>query len=235
MMRIRWIEAPAALIGGVLLMVSAVAEVAALDGKALIEERCAACHDLTGPAPATFEGLLKRKAPDLFYAGSKFKRSWLVGWLRNPTPIRPSGVMFLNHIVVEGGKDRIAADTLKTCQANLDREEAEAAADHLMTLVDASMKTGVIDPAKKFSTPKGRRLFTKQLPCIACHTAKFGKRTMGGISGPDLTKAGKRLNPDWVYARIADPQYWDPMTWMPKIEMSHRKRELLTLLIGSME
>lgn len=224
-----------ALIVGLAFLVSVSGVASALDGKAIVADRCGSCHDLRGPAPATFGELRKRKAPDLFYAGSKFKRSWLVGWLRNPTPIRPSGVMFLDHIVVEEGKDKIAADTLKTCQANLGREEAEAAADHLMTLVDGSMKTGVIDPVKKFSKSKGRRLFTKQLPCIACHIAKFGKRTMGGISGPDLTEAGKRLNPDWVYARIADPLYWDPMTWMPKIEMSHKKRELLTLLIGSME
>ena len=58
---------------------------------------------------------------------------------------------------------------------------------------------------------------------------------MGGISGPSLTEAGERLNPDWIYARIDDPRYWDPKTWMPKIEMSHAKRELLTLFLSSMK
>ncbi len=208
---------------------------AALDGRALVSERCASCHDLTGPAARTYRGVVARKAPDLFYAGSKFNRAWLVAWLQSPTAIRRSGVMFLNHIAVEDGKDWIAERTVKPCSARLSRTEAEAAAGYLMTLQDPAMKTGVVDPAKKLRKHKAYRLFTKQLPCIGCHRIKFGKREMGGVSGPDLTGAGDRLNPDWIYARIENPQYWDPKTWMPRIAMSHRKREMLTLFVSSMK
>ena len=209
--------------------------VAALDGRALVSERCASCHDLTGPAPRTYQGVVDRQAPDLFYAGSKFNRAWLVDWLQRPTPIRSAGVMFLNHIAVEDGKDWIAERTVKPCPARLSRTEAEAAAGYLMTLEDPAMKTGVIDATKKLRKHKAYRLFTKQLPCIGCHRIKFGKRRMGGVSGPDLTGAGDRLNPDWIYARIENPQYWDPKTWMPRIAMSHRKREMLTQFIASMK
>ncbi len=62
------------------------------DGAALVAERCASCHDLTGPAPRTYRGVVAREAPDLFYAGSKFNRPWLVAWLQSPTAIRRSGV-----------------------------------------------------------------------------------------------------------------------------------------------
>ena len=207
----------------------------AVDGETLVARQCASCHDLTGPAPDTFAAVLDRKAPDLFYAGSKFNRSWLGEWLRNPTIIRPAGVMFLAHIVTEDRKDRIREDTVQPCAAKLDPDEAAAVADYLMTLEDPTMKTGVIDPANKPSKAKGFRMFAKQMPCVGCHTIKSGKRRMGGISGPDLTNAGERLNPDWVYARIENPQYWDPKTWMPRIEMSHRKREQLTLFVTSMK
>ena len=221
--------------GGVLALAAGPEPAMALDGKAIVAQRCASCHDAAGPAPRTFEGVLGRKAPDLFYAGSKFNRPWLVGWLQSPTVIRRAGTMFLEHIVTEDGKDAIREDTVEPCPAGLSPQEAEAVADYLMTLEDAAMKTGVVDPGKKFSRPRAFRLFSKQLPCIGCHTAKFGKKTMGGVSGPSLTTAGQRLNPDWVYARIDNPQYWDAKTWMPRIEMSHRKRELLTLFIGSMK
>jgi cbb3-type cytochrome oxidase cytochrome c subunit len=207
----------------------------ALDGKTLVTERCASCHDTTGPAPQTYQDVLDRKAPDLFYAGSKFNRAWLVEWLQNPTIIRRAGVMFLNHIADEGGKDMIVEKTVKPCPANLNPTQAETVADYLMTLEDSAMKSGVVEIGKKLRKLKAYRLFTKQLPCIGCHRIKLGKREKGGISGPDLTKAGERLNPDWVYARIGNPQYWDPKTWMPKIEMSHRKREMLTLFISSMK
>ncbi len=100
----------------------------ALDGKAIVAQRCASCHDAAGPAPSTFEGVLSRKAPDLFYAGSKFNRPWLVGWLQSPTVIRRAGTMFLEHIVTEAGKDAIREDTVEPCPAGLSPQEAEAVA-----------------------------------------------------------------------------------------------------------
>ena len=205
----------------------------ALDGKSLVTRRCASCHDIAGPPPTTFAGVLARKAPDLFYAGSKFNRSWLVDWLQGPTVIRRSGVMFLNHITTVNGKDRIEEGAVAPCPAKLTREQAVAAAGYLMSLTDTDMATNLIDPSKTFKRAKAFRLFIKRLPCVGCHMIGFGKRIVGGISGPDLTGAGERLNPDWVYARIENPQHWDPKTWMPRIEMSHRKRELLTLFITS--
>jgi mono/diheme cytochrome c family protein len=207
----------------------------AQDGKALAAERCASCHNLTGPAPATFEDVLNRKAPDLFYAGSKFNRPWLVKWLQNPTVIRPAGVMFLNHVVSEDRRDRIKDGSIKPCSADLSVEEAKAVSDYLMTLTDPAMKAGVVDSEQKLSELKAYRLFTKRLPCIGCHRIKFRKKEKGGISGPDLRSAGERLNPDWIYARIENPQYWDPKTWMPRIEMSHKKREMLTRFLSSMK
>jgi mono/diheme cytochrome c family protein len=220
---------------GALVLLALADPAVALDGQAIVAERCTSCHDVAGPAPSTFEGLRARKAPDLFYAGSKFNRPWLVGWLESPTIIRRAGTMFLDHIAIENGKDTIREDSVKPCPANLSPEEAVAVADHLMTLTDPAMKTGVVDSGTKFSNPKAYRMFSKQLPCIGCHTVKRGKRTLGGASGPSLANAGERLNPDWVYARIDNPQYWDPKTWMPRIEMSHKKRELLTLFIDSMK
>ena len=207
----------------------------ALDGAALAAENCAACHDFTGPAPTTFEGVLEREAPDLFYAGAKFNRPWLVEWLQDPTIIRRAGVMFLNNIVIEDRKDRIRPASVAPCPAKLGADEAEAVADYLMTLKDPAMALGVVDPEQTVKARKAFRMFTKQLPCIGCHRIKFRKKELGGLSGPDLTNAGARLNPDWIYARIDNPQYWDPKTWMPRIEMSHRKREMLTLFLASMK
>ena len=221
------------IIACVILAALASGEATALDGKDIASANCALCHNLEGPAPSTFKGVLNRKAPDLFYAGSKFKRSWLLEWIQHPTPIRPSGVMFLNNIANENGEDRIRANQISTCASRLTVGEAEAVADSLMTLQDPTMLTGAVDPTKKMRKSKAVRLFRKSYGCVGCHQIKVGKRTSGGITGPDLRDAGNRLNPDWVYARIDNPQYWDPMTWMPRIIMSHKKRELLALFIGS--
>ncbi|MFQ5784223.1 MAG: cytochrome C [Alphaproteobacteria bacterium] len=219
---------------GLLVCVHA-AGAAAIDGAALVGKSCVSCHNLSGPSPNTFDALLKRRAPDLFYAGSKFNRTWLVGWLQKPTLIRPAGVIYLKNIVTKDKKDNIRKESVAPCPTKLSQPEAEAVADYLMTLKDPNLKAGVVDPKKKLRKHKALRLFRKKLPCIGCHAITFGKRTMGGVTGPDLRDAGNRLNPDWVYAQIENPQYWDPMTWMPRIEMSHRKREMLTLFIISMK
>jgi mono/diheme cytochrome c family protein len=205
----------------------------AADGKAIVAERCVACHNVTGPAPTTLEGVQNRKAPDLFYAGSKFNRDWLARWIQNPTRIRPSGTMFLNHIVTADGRDWIDNETIRLCAAKLDAAGAATVAEYLATLKDPAMRVGTVDRGKRYSTAVALRLFTKQYPCIGCHTVRSRDKVTGGVSGPSLAEAGERLNPDWVYARIENPQHWDPMTWMPKIELSHEKREMLTLFVIS--
>jgi hypothetical protein len=232
-MRLRLVLFAAA--SGVLAVLTLSGRAVALDGKAIVENACASCHNMTGPAPGTFAELLDRKAPDLFYAGSKFNRPWLARWLQKPSLIRRSGALFLNHIVTDDGKDRVNEETVLPCATKLGVEEARAVTDYLMTLTDPAMKTGVVDPVRKLRKHKAYRLFSKRMPCIGCHRIKFGKRELGGISGPELTNAGERLNPDWIYARIEDPQYWDAKTWMPKLDMSHDKRELLTLFLASMK
>ena len=208
---------------------------AALDGKAIVKSQCVSCHDIVGPAPKTFEAVMKRRAPDLFYAGSKFNRPWLVKWMQNPTTIRQAGMMFLNNLVTEGGKDKIKGGSVKPCPAKLKPGEAEAVADYLMTLKDAKMKTGVIDASKAFSQSGATRMLPNQYPCIGCHSIPAKVKKGGGVSGPSLIAAGERLNPDWIYARIENPQYWDPKTWMPRIPLSDTKREMLTLFIASMK
>ncbi len=218
---------------GLFLVIALTGEAVAIDGKAIVATACASCHNATGPAPTTFQGVLQRKAPDLFYAGSKFNRAWLVRWIQSPTPIRPSGAMFLNHVAAVDGKDQIKKEAIAPCAAKLNSEDAEAVADHLMSLKDPKMRTGVVNRDKKFSSSIALRLFTKQYPCNGCHTVKVRDKESGGVSAPSLTDAGERLNPDWVYARIENPQYWDPKTWMPKFDLSHDKRETLTLFVVS--
>ena len=67
---------------------------AADEAAALLIQRCAGCHNLTGPAPHTLKELWARKAPDLFYAGNKFRAEWLRAWLQKPSRIRVAGESF---------------------------------------------------------------------------------------------------------------------------------------------
>ena len=202
----------------------------AADGKAIVDsKKCGSCHKMQGPPDKTIAEVLKRKAPDLFYAGSKFKEEWLVGFLQKPTMIRPAGTVYVNNIKMGEKKDEIG--DVKPCASALSKDEAEAVTKYLMTLKEPTMKTGVIVD-DKFSKAKAKVLFGQKEGCSGCHRDKADS---GGVSCPTLYNAGERLNPDWIFDFIKNPQKYDPKIWMPRRELSDEDFMLLSKLIASMK
>src|SRR4030066_1326284 len=54
------------------------------------------CHVTQGPATEkTFADQLKKKGPELWYAGNKLKKEWMEKWLQDPAVIRPLGDNFI--------------------------------------------------------------------------------------------------------------------------------------------
>ena len=186
-------------------------------GMALLESRCASCHNISGPAPATIHALWARKAPDLFYAGNKFRRTWLVSWLQHPVRIRPAGEFYADHVKPGPERDMVDESTLAPHMA-LGAADAKLAADALMTLRahdDLIAKEHV--PAGSISRSMGSLVFDKFLGCMACHRVK---PDFGGLSGPELYTAGARLKPAFMASYIRSPQSWDPKIWMPNKHVS---------------
>ncbi len=200
----------------------------AADGAGVVKAgKCDSCHKMAGPTAKTIAEIKARKAPDLFYAGSKFNKDWLVGFLQNPTVIRPAGTVYLNNIKTTGDTD--TATPPAKCASKLSAGDAAAAADYLMTLKDAKMKTGVAKIDAGFSKARAKMLIIKTEACNGCHEIE-GK---GGISCPTWEGIGKRLNPDWVYSFVSHPQYWDTKTWMAKRDLDEDAMQLIVNYIAS--
>jgi mono/diheme cytochrome c family protein len=53
------------------------------------------------------------------------------------------------------------------------------------------------------------------MPCTGCHQFPTKKKFSGGFSGPSLVGAGSRLNPDWIFAYLMDPEEFKPFKPMP--------------------
>lgn len=202
----------------------------AADGKAIVDsKKCGSCHKMQGPPDKTIADVLKRKAPDLFYAGSKFKKEWLEKFLQKPTMIRPAGTIYVNNIKMGEKKDEIG--DVKPCASNLSDKEAHEVTEYLMTLKEPTMKAGVIAD-ENFSKAKAKVLFGQKEGCSGCHRDKADS---GGVSCPTLYNAGERLNPDWIFDFIKNPQKYDPKIWMPRRELSDEDFILLAKLIASMK
>ena len=207
----------------------------AADGKTVIEQnRCASCHDMSGNVAKTIADVLNKKAPDLFYAGSKFQDKFLVEFLQRPHRIRPAGTVFLNYVTPGDEIDHIQEPPL--CESKLSAEDAKAATQYLMTLKDPNMQTGVYKPGAGFSKSSAKMVFFKSGACNACHQVQVdeGGSIKGGVSAPTLYNAGSRLNGDWVFNYLKDPQHWEPKVWMPKRELPDSTWLLLTNYIMTM-
>ncbi len=190
---------------------------AADEGSAILTQRCAGCHNLTGPAPQSLKELWARKAPDLFYAGNKFRAEWLRAWLQKPARIRPAGEFYADHIRSGEKGDEIDPTTLEPHLA-LSAADADAATQALMRLKahDDLIAAEKIEPGT-ISKSMGEMAFDKFLGCMACHEIEPG---YGGLSGPELYTGARRLQPEFIASYIRSPQAWDPKIWMPNKRVS---------------
>lgn len=201
---------------------------AAADGNAILQSKCAACHTLTKPDNPGLDHIWMRQGPDLHYAGSKFRKEWLVQWLQNPSRIRPAGDFYYKHVKPGSGVDEVDESTLQP-HMKLASEEAQAVAEALMK------KTAPMDVVpkgvykdEKTSMTMGSMFFNKLRGCSSCHQSAPG---VGGKSGAELYTASQRLQPDYVYAYIQDPQKIDPHIWMPSFGLTPTDVQRLTSYI----
>ena len=173
-----------------------------LGGELFTAMGCIDCHRVERPTDLegeTIEARLKRLGPDLWYAGSKFKKGFISGWLENPTKIRPLKFNSVEESS-EGGHMAMTA-----------REGGDVEA-YLMTLTSPDVQAGVVEAEPN---RKAFRLFSNRYACYACHRFTPGETELGGFTGPSLVGAGERLNPDWTYAFLSTPRAFEYVSPMP--------------------
>ncbi len=178
----------------------------------LLKTQCAQCHNLSGPAPSTLLELWNRKGPDLFYAGNKYNAEWMEQWLQKPARIRPAGMFYADNVKPGAKRDEVDESKLVAHPA-LTAADAKAATGALMQLKARGelIKPGEYQPGT-LSVQSGEMLFDKFRGCLACHEIEAG---YGGLSGPEVYTAAKRLNPDYLISYMRNPQAWDPKSFMP--------------------
>jgi mono/diheme cytochrome c family protein len=189
---------------------------------------CVRCHALTAPSNPGLDHIWERGGPDLYYAGIKFNKSWLVNWLQDPRRIRPAGEFYTRHIKKGDETDEIDTATLQP-HLKLSAAEAEAAATALMQLTGPAglVQKGAFQN-QTVSATIGALFFGKLRGCSACHQ---GAPDAGGRSGPELYTAAQRLQMDYVVEYIRNPQKFDPGVWMPRLSLTETDVQRLSSYI----
>ena len=206
---------------------------AAADGEALVRESCAGCHavDAIDYEALGVQERLDREAPPLYYAGNKYQEEWLVEWLQKPETIHPAGYLRMEGLQRASGGGVVTSEDI-VAHPVLSEDEAEEAVAFLMSLrphADLLEATEYApdEPALRIAMMHFRRFNA----CSACH---LDETENGGISGPELYTAGKRLQPRFIASFIADPTAWDPYTAMPSSGLSpdavHRLADYLLMI-----
>jgi len=185
-------------------------------GEEILRQRCVQCHVLDGQEIKTLNELWERKGPDFSYAGNKYKQQWIAQWLTSPVIIRPAGMFYGNHIK-PGPEHDVIDDSTLTKHMKLNTDEAQVVAAALMKYQakKALIQKGAYKPGT-ISLSSGDMLFIKFKGCLSCHRIE---PAYGGVSGPEVYTAAKRLQEDYLISFLKDPQAWTPGTYMPQYQL----------------
>jgi len=192
------------------------------DSSLVQEKGCPDCHRFSSADPAE-----KHKAPDLFYAGDKFKKQWLAEFLQHPYTLRKAGY------TVDPGFP-LGEPALKAPHVSVSKEEAEKIADYLAELKLPGLETGKVDsnPLSKSLRARLKIDFERTYGCTACHEAlNLTGNVRGGVSGPSLVNAGNRLQTDWIFNWLKSPKQFLERGRMPIFDLDDDTAAAITQYI----
>jgi len=187
------------------------------------DKGCRDCHRFSSLEQKSKEG------PDLFYAGDKFHRNWLKGFLQLPVVIRKA-VSVLDSDYHDGKAQTNQPHVVLT------KDESEKISDFLMTLHLPGLEMGKIDEEllSKGEQVRGKILFERNFGCISCHqTLNLAGKARGGVSGPSLVNSGLRLKSDWIFHWLKTPRKFLSKGRMPLYDLDEKTAILITKYILS--
>jgi cytochrome c1 len=174
---------------------------------------CVHCHTIKRPDGSVITGT--DDPPSLAHIADKTSREWIYAWLKDPQAYSTTATMPNFKLKDEEARDisafLISSSTpaaIKVVQASLD--EAKKVKD------DAALQT------------KAASLYGESF-CASCHAVQNAAGNLvGGTLGPELSKVGSKVKPEWLQAWVRNPHDYDPPTGMPHYRLTDQEVGELT-------
>lgn len=196
----------------------------------LVKLNCVGCHRLQGVERPPMIG------PDLTNVGAKTSREWLYKWLNEPRTLTDDN----GNVTVNGYENESQP---RMPHFRLNEKELRALSAYLSALKNKPVEPYRFDPRVVTAWQKRPDLIDqgevrfRQMFCTTCHpvTVTRGGETklIGGDIGPELTKVGSKVDPNWLVSWLRDPQAYLPHSIMPRYNWSDEDLYKVTQYIQS--
>ena len=183
-------------------------------GRQLLSElNCQGCHRLPGIERPAMLG------PDLTNIGTKVSREWIYKWLKEPRTILDKD----GNVAVNGYETE---EEPRMPKFRLSEIELRGLSAYLSVQTPKVLPPYKIDGRVLAAWSKNPELVSqgelrfRQMFCSTCHSLAVTRagetKLIGGDIGPELTKVGSKVKPDWLIAWLRDPQGYLAHTRMPR-------------------
>ncbi len=159
----------------------------------LAREGCLHCHIVKLSDGSTMKPT--DDPPSLSHVADKTTREWIFAWLKDPQAYASTSTM---------PNFKLSDDDARDISAFLIANSTPLPGDAVQLSAKATP-----DPAA------GASLYGESF-CASCHAVQNAAGNMvGGDVGPELTRVGNKVKPEWLQAWLRNPRTYDAETAMP--------------------
>jgi mono/diheme cytochrome c family protein len=173
---------------------------------------CVHCHTIKMADGSTMKPT--DDPPSLSHVADKTTREWIYAWLKDPQAYAVTSTM-----------------------PNFKLSDPDARDISAFLIANSSPVAGDMAPvAKNEKAPDptaGASLYGESF-CASCHAVQNAAgNVVGGDIGPELTRVGNKVKPDWLRAWLRNPRVYDPATAMPHYRFTDPQLSLLSAFLGN--
>ena len=183
----------------------------------MVKYNCTACHQLQDIERPAMLG------PDLTNIGTKVSREWIYKWLNEPRTLTDAN----GNVTVDGVATDPRMPKFDLTDVELRALSAYLSAQRVKPISPSRVSLSVVNSHGKdqAAIDDGQTRFN-QMFCVTCHSIAVDRggevKVIGGDIGPELTKVGSKVKPEWLVAWLQDPQGYLEHTKMPRFEWTDK-------------